>query len=363
MPFETHFKVCCMFEYVSQLKRRIIISTGETDKIGKIEETGKAGEISQKNNTVVRKNVHNIFDKTFKRLMRLSSKAVVNLINGLYGTEYDVNSKVTYLSTESVDDKYNEIRADEIIKIEGGVYHLEAQMYQDDNIVFRVFGYGYMNASADITNNVLNFPEPKIIYLCSDKRAVPEKMTLTLNFGNQGIFKYEVGTFDYIRTSVDELNRRKMILFIPFQLLKLREKMKKSRDADTIEELKNILINDILKSIESNLKCGNINEADACMLKESTLVLYKYLYSDYDEMKDGGINSMVDGILELEVDKVIAEVTNKVTNEVTNKVRNEDVIKTVLLLQEAGIDNGQIREKILANFDITEEEMDKILKQ
>ncbi len=40
---------------------------------------------------------YNTFDKTFKRIMNLSSRAVVNLINGLYGKDYDVNSKVTYL--------------------------------------------------------------------------------------------------------------------------------------------------------------------------------------------------------------------------------------------------------------------------
>lgn len=39
------------------------------------------------------------------------------------------------------------MRSDVMIKIENGdIYHMEAQMYKYENIVFRVFGYGYMNA-------------------------------------------------------------------------------------------------------------------------------------------------------------------------------------------------------------------------
>lgn len=38
----------------------------------------------------------------FKRLMRLSSKAIVQFINGLFDTAYPVDSTVDYPSTETV---------------------------------------------------------------------------------------------------------------------------------------------------------------------------------------------------------------------------------------------------------------------
>ena len=127
---------------------------------------------------------YNIFDKSFKRIMNLSSKAVVNLINGLYGTDYDINSNVTYLSTEVVSYNYKDMISDAMIKIEnGGVYNMEAQMYKDENIVFRVFGYGYMNATQNKAENTLKFPEPKIIYLYSENDNIPEEIELKLDFG------------------------------------------------------------------------------------------------------------------------------------------------------------------------------------
>ena len=92
---------------------------------------------------------------------------------------------------------------------------------------------------------------------------------------------YKVETFDYIHTSVEEINRKNLILLIPFQLLRLRKKLIKNRDEKTIEELKSILINDILKSIKVNLECGNIESGDAYRLKECTVILYRYLQVSY----------------------------------------------------------------------------------
>ena len=40
--------------------------------------------------------IYQIFDKVFKKLITLSIKAVVNLINGLFGTDYPFDSEITY---------------------------------------------------------------------------------------------------------------------------------------------------------------------------------------------------------------------------------------------------------------------------
>ena len=49
------------------------------------------------------KEIHQIYDKAFKRILTLSDKAVINLINGLFGTDYPTNSKITYNWTEHED--------------------------------------------------------------------------------------------------------------------------------------------------------------------------------------------------------------------------------------------------------------------
>ena len=49
------------------------------------------------------KEINQIYDKAFKRILTLSDKAVINLINGLFGTDYPTNSKITYNWTEHED--------------------------------------------------------------------------------------------------------------------------------------------------------------------------------------------------------------------------------------------------------------------
>ncbi|MCM1180892.1 MAG: hypothetical protein NC347_11585, partial [Clostridium sp.] len=88
-----------------------------------------------------------IYDKTIKKILTLSSTAVVNLINGLFDTDYPKDSTITYNWTEFTNDKLKRILADTILTINGkNSYHIEAQMEKDETIIFRVFEYGYRHA-------------------------------------------------------------------------------------------------------------------------------------------------------------------------------------------------------------------------
>ena len=47
--------------------------------------------------------IYQIYDKIFKKILTLSATAVVNLINGLFGTNYLPGSTVDYNWTEADD--------------------------------------------------------------------------------------------------------------------------------------------------------------------------------------------------------------------------------------------------------------------
>ncbi|MBR2401716.1 MAG: hypothetical protein IKB01_02950 [Lachnospiraceae bacterium] len=202
--------------------------------------------------------IYHIYDSAFKRILTLSSKAVVNLINGLFGTEYSTDSKITYNWTEHENKDLKWTLADAILTINNKFsYHMEAQMTEDEEIVFRVFEYGfghaYQNRIVDKGEETLFFPQPRIIYL-SEKEAdkVQDEYVLKLNFGEQGTFCYRVPVVKLQRISTEELDKRKMVILIPFFLLKLRSKIQKSRTKDNIEELQYLILNDIIGSINRN---------------------------------------------------------------------------------------------------------------
>lgn len=248
--------------------------------------------------------IYQIYDKIFKKILTLSSVAVINLINGLFDTDYPTHSTISYNWTEFEDNELKRILADTILTINGtDCYHLEAQMTADSNIIFRVFEYGYSHADRNRTSSdhhcILKFPEPKIIYLYSEG-PVPDYYMLELDFGSQGSFQYMVPTIKFLETSVEELNRRKMIILIPFELLKLRKTIAKARTQENLEALKNMIQNDIIESINENLRVENITLDDARKLKRLTHKLYEHIYSNYEEME--ALNDMTDESLMLDID-------------------------------------------------------------
>lgn len=256
---------------------------------------------------------YQLYDRIFKKILTLSSKSVINLINGLFDTDYPLDSTITYNWTEFHDDELKRILADTILTINNRhSYHLEAQMTIDENIIIRVFEYGFrhakLSAKSDFHDNpennspyscTLRFPEAKVIYF-NTKGTTPDKYTLNLDFGSQGIFSYKISTFKYLETSPDELTKRKMIILIPFELLKLREEMKKERTPNNLSALKHLIFHDIIGVISKNLEAGNITVDDARKLKRLTHKLYEHIYSNYEEMED--LNEMTDESLMLDID-------------------------------------------------------------
>lgn len=253
--------------------------------------------------------IYQIYDKIFKKILTLSSTAVINLINGLFDTDYPPDSTITYNWTEHIDDKLRRCLADTILTVNGRYsYHMEAQITEDEDIVLRVFDYSYAHAINRINSNTshntegshtLHFPEAKIVYLFS-KSKTPDEYILNLDFGSQGRFSYKVSAFKYLDHTIEELNQKKMIILIPFALLKLRDEIKKKRTPENILSLKRLIFHDIIGSIDKNLVAKNITLNDAYKLKRLTHRLYEHLYAHYPEMEV--LNEMTDEALILDID-------------------------------------------------------------
>ena len=235
--------------------------------------------------------IYQIFDKAFKRILTLSDKAVINLINGLFGTNYPTNSKITYNWTEHEDKDLKKTLSDSILTInDRDSYHIEVQMTEDEEIVFRVFEYGFGHAYKNRTivsgGERMVFPRPCIIYLDAGKKdSIPDEYSLVLQFENQGEFWYKVPVVKLQNISIQEMNEKKLIILLPFLLLKLRKKLEKVRSKENMEELQKLVVNDIINSIRKNEEVGNISHTDALDLIELTMKLYMRIYSKYEELE------------------------------------------------------------------------------
>ena len=124
--------------------------------------------------------IHDIYDRVAKRCFSLSPRCTVQLINGLYGTDYPQDSSVIYNWTENEDDKLKRTLADTIVTINGRGFHVEFQMTKDGDLNLRVFEYGAHYAVSNYDGNgKMDFPEPLIVYLY-DENSYPDTYTLQI---------------------------------------------------------------------------------------------------------------------------------------------------------------------------------------
>ena len=254
------------------------------------------------------KEIFQIYDKAFKRILTLSEKTVINLINGLFDTDYPIDSKITYNWTEHEDKELKRTLADSILTINGrDSYHIEAQMTEDEEIVFRFIEYGFGHAYKNRTfidgGERMIFPRPCILYLDEGKKdKVPDEYTLIMEFENQGEFTYKVPVLKLQNFSVEELNEKKLIALLPFQLLKLRKKIQNIRTDENLKELQDFVMNDIIETIRKNEDVRNISHNDAHNLIELTMKLYMKIFSKYKELEEFTVR-LYDQSMELATDK------------------------------------------------------------
>lgn len=253
--------------------------------------------------------VHDIYDRIAKRCISLSSRCTINLINGLFNTEYPTDSKVTYNWTENTDDELRRTLADTIVTINDRYsYHIEFQMTKDGDIILRMLEYGFHHALNTMSSiDTIQFPEPHIIYLY-DRESFPDEYILTIQFGSQGSFDYRVPVFRYLGTPIEELDKRKLIVLLPFQLLKLRRAIEKERSKENMQALKNLIRHDILNSLNRNVDAGNITSIEAAKLSRMILHLYHHIYDKYDELESEGVNQMAEEALIFDVDILDAKI-------------------------------------------------------
>lgn len=229
--------------------------------------------------------IHDIYDRVAKRCISLSAQCTVNLINGLYGTHYPIDSKVTYHWTENTDDELKRTLADTIVTINGlHSYHIEFQMTKDGDIILRMLEYGFHHAVRTAGIDTICFPEPLVIYLYN-RESLPDEYSLRIKFGTQGEYIYKVPVYKYLEKSLEELNRKKMIILIPFQLLKLRQAIEKERTKENMNALKKLITHDIMDSLNANVEAKNITQIESMQLRSMILYLYQHIYGGYEELK------------------------------------------------------------------------------
>lgn len=311
--------------------------------------------------------ISKIYDLTLKCALDLSPGAVIDFINGLFNEALPLESEVIRTATENVpadlsdhtfSDKMITIRTAEISRR----FHIEAEITSDDKeIVLKVFDYGYKDAlkhqSGGKDNIVLNFPQPKIIYL-EHWSTAPNSVTLEINFWEQSRINFTVPTMKFLDYSIKDLNERRMVILLPLYLLKLRRKIENAKGKESIRqyasELKKLLNDEILETLAMNAEAGNITRRDAHTLMKLLSLMYNHLYGTIKEFEEERVKGMLAEKLVLENEFEVLQARKEARKEARMQLAREmladgkDIFEIVKYSKLAHEEVCRLKELVLA---------------
>jgi predicted transposase/invertase (TIGR01784 family) len=273
-----------------------------------------------------------LFDRIFKFLMKLSSRAVVSFINGLFGTRHPPDSTVSYPSTETINPTLHQSLADMAITINNRYsYLIEAQISGDRDMGLRILQYILGEGQRTVSHEnpvspenpvtLIRLPDARVIYWEADN-GVPDKETLIFEFPG-GIRQYlEVPSFKFPRYSPAELEEMGLGILLPFCLLRLRRELKeveKGGDLPRLGEQVAELLKETKAAAERSEGRGIISQGDLLSVLRLIERLRDELYGGYTE--EGKEPEMWEDIELINYNEIIEE---RVAREKEQAVREKE---------------------------------------
>jgi len=283
-----------------------------------------------------------LFDAVFKKLLRLSRKAVIAFINGLFGTDYPPTATVEYPNTETVSTKLRRRISDAYLKVQGQTYHVEMQSTVDNDIIIRVFeaGFGYARDEKTFDGDVrvLRLPAARIIQIQGE---VSRPQVLRLIFPDGSRHDYTVEVLNLLRQDVMATASKGLALLLPFYALKLRRDVEAAKTSEARRRLAprmEALLDSLRGALAQCVENGIIEGDDLGPLLGWLKKLSVELYSQYNELAEEVLNMELvnpyDEYVAERTKEVAQEVTKEVTKEVTEEVTKEVTKKVTKEVKE-----------------------------
>ena len=129
--------------------------------------------------------------------------------------------------------------SDTSFQVNNRLYHFECQFSNDTEMAFRMFEYDFHIALSDAKRksriDEFVFPKSCVVYITTNKNN-PKNLNMKIIFPN-GEFIYEVPTVRVHDYSVESISEKKLLIFLPYLVLRFQQKLK-NKKKPTIEEIK-----------------------------------------------------------------------------------------------------------------------------
>jgi hypothetical protein len=249
--------------------------------------------------------MYNIFDSAAKEILNLSDQAVIHFLNANFSASHPPDTRVVRTNTEyRVPSRSKKGRsgktiiADEVLLVEEpsghrtSRYHIEIQLEREAGMAIRMFLYDAAEAlQHPVEENGIQtviFPKSLVIYL-EPAGATPDHEALRVRFPDGFCHEYQVQVIKLPELSVEELAERRLLIFAPLYILKLRRKVKAAKTKEKrrrlAAELKEIY-RETGEALKREKEARNITEIDRDKVMGLTKVLHRRIYGRYNGFKE-----------------------------------------------------------------------------
>ena len=235
-----------------------------------------------------------LWDEIMKALVYTMPEQLFPLIEEVYGITYPKGTSVQFLSTEqpvfpnNTEEAFTSQFMDLSVLINGtDYYHIECQMKNDHQMVIRMLSYDlhfamqHCETEQDATGEmILHFPRSVVLYPEKNGK-IPDRLCCRIIFQDDSEHTYQVPTVKMQDYSMEEIQKKHLILFLPYVLLRLRPQLE-SRNRINKEELTS-LVNSVIVILNEEVQWGNITELQQKDILELFTRASKKIFTHYPE--------------------------------------------------------------------------------
>ncbi|MBO5470565.1 MAG: hypothetical protein J6A03_12625, partial [Lachnospiraceae bacterium] len=168
-------------------------------------------------------------------------------------------------------------------------YHIECQMKNDHQMVIRMLSYDlhfamqHCETEQDAAGEmILRFPRSVVLYP-EKNRKIPDRLRCRIIFQDGSEHTYQVPTVKMQDYTLEEIQQKHLILFIPYVLLRLRPQLE-SRNGIRKEELTS-LVNSVIVILNEEVQLRNITELQQKDILELFNRASKKIFTHYPEYR------------------------------------------------------------------------------
>ncbi len=299
------------------------------------------------------------YDNVFKTMKSKHKRLFISVINDIFGKKYPMDVKVEMLpsegyltESETADGSKNieEQISDFLIRIEGEVYLLECQSYDDGSMAIRIAEYAFIVARQfatwDIGHATIQMPKFSVIYVKRTDQT-PKTTKITFVFPDGQVVNYESDNVILEKLTKEYIIEKRLFPYIPFYIARYEKAIVSEKAIDNAVKDLTYFRDEMLRLKEQN----EISDVEMIDLMGFVNTIITHI-ANGNKSEERLVDIMGGTIIETESERLIRQ-----------GMRQGQAKMIIEIGQEDGLDEVTILRRLQDKIGMSMEEADDCMKK